>query len=328
MLSAMRLPVRHSTVERPMQESAGIFQFGTAQLMSSVEALTLAGAIASATGAPLGDPEFDVHTWLRERFVALGCPDDNAVPFTGHALQRALYGYKSGQTRKLLMRALDNLTRAVVTIPGFDAQRGVLDPDAVSRRLRLLEGVVEHGFYERFVAARARGEAPNPGDFASLGSQRGDITLVALLPSWSARAVRAGLGAPLNLDAQRELGGVAKRLWVQLDAQPFVGDGGEREVFVLKLDPTAYAAIGFHHRRATDRRRYLAAALARICAADPSYMADQTRVEVHPTRKGLHLLTVTRCTGNSRQQRLRERHLRRARADQQRHPQQEEALLM
>ena len=144
-----------------MQESAGIFQFGTAQLVPSVEALTLAGAIASATGAPLGDPEFDVHTWLREQFVALACPEDNAVPFTGHALQSALYGYKSGQTRKLLIRALDNLTRAFVTIPGFDARRGVLDPDAVSRRLRLLEGVVEHGFYERFAAARARGEPPS-----------------------------------------------------------------------------------------------------------------------------------------------------------------------
>jgi len=307
----MRLPVRQSTVERPMQESAGIFQFGTAQLMPSVEALTLAGAIASATGAPLGDPEFDVHTWLRERFVALGCPEDNAVPFTGHALQSALYGYKSGQTRKLILRALDNLTRAFVTIPGFDARRGVLDPDAVSRRLRLLEGVVEHGFYERFVAARACGKAPSPGDFASLGSQRGDVTLVALLPTWSARALRAGLGAPLDLDAQRELAGVAKRLWVQLDAQPFVGDGNEREVFVLDLDAAAYAAIGFHHRRPTDRRRYLANALARICDVDPTYLAEHTRVETHPTRKGIHLLTVSRCTGSTRQQRLHQRHLRR-----------------
>jgi hypothetical protein len=233
------------------------------------------------------------------------------VPFTGHALQRALYGYKSGQTRKLILRALDNLTRAFVTIPGFDARRGVLDPDAVSRRLRLLEGVVEHGFYERFAVARARGQAPNPGDFASLGAQRGDITLVALLPSWSARALRAGLGAPLDLDAQRELAGVAKRLWVQLDAQPYVSDGREREVFLLELDSTAYAAIGFHHRRPTDRRRYLAAALARICDVDPSYLAEHTRVEPHPTRKGLHLLTVTRCTGSTRQQRLHHRHLSR-----------------
>jgi hypothetical protein len=310
----MHLPVRQSTVERPVQETAGIFQFGTAQLKPSVEALTLAGAIASATGAPLGDPEFDVHTWLRERFVALGCPQDNAVPFTGHALQSALYGYKSGQTRKLLIRALDNLTRAFVTIPGFDARRGVLDPDAVSRQLRLLEGVVEHGFYEIFVAARARGEAPSSGTFASLGSQRGDFTLVALLPNWSARALRAGLGAPLDLDAQRELSGVAKRLWVQLDAQPFVADGDGHEVFVLELDPTAYAAIGFHHRRPTDRKRYLAAALARLCEVDPTYLADHSRVETHPTRNGLHLLTVTRCTGHYRQQRLRERHLCRAAA--------------
>jgi hypothetical protein len=294
-----------------MQDSAGIFQFGTAQLMPSVEALTLAGAIASATGAPLGDPEFDVHTWLRERFVALGCPDDNAVPFTGHALQRALYGYKSGQTRKLILRALDNLTRAFVTIPGFDARRGVLDPDAVSRRLRLLEGVVEHGFYERFAAARARGQAPSPGDFASLAAQRGDVTLVALLPSWSARALRAGLGAPLDLDAQRELAGVAKRLWVQLDAQPFVSIDDGREVLVLELDPAAYAAIGFRHRRPTDRKRYLAAALARICEVDPTYLADDTHVDTHPTRKALHLLTVTRCTGSTRQQRLHQRHLRR-----------------
>jgi hypothetical protein len=305
-----------------MQESAGIFQFGTAQLMPSVEALTLAGAIASATGAPLGDPEFDVHTWLRERFVALGCPEDNAVPFTGHALQSALYGYKSGQTRKLILRALDNLTRAFVTIPGFDARRGVLDPDAVSRRLRLLEGVVEHGFYERFAAARALGQAPRPGDFAHLGSQRGDVTLVALLPTWSARALRLGLGAPLDLDAQRELAGVAKRLWVQLDAQPFTTVASDREVFTIELDTTAYAALGFHHSRPTDRRRYLTAALARICDVDPSYLADHTRVELHPTNRGVHLLTVTRCTGLARQQRLHLRHLRRA-AKRERLPDQE-----
>ncbi len=300
-----------------MQESVGIFQFGTARLVPSVEALTLAGAIASASGAPLGDSEFDVHTWLREQFVALGCPDDDAVPFTGHALQSALYGYKSGKTRKVLIRALDNLTRAVVTIPGFDARRGALDPDAVSRRLRLLEGVVQHGFYERFLAARARGEAPRPGDFASLGSQRGEMTLVALLPSWSARALRAGLGAPLDLDAQRELGGVAKRLWVQLDAQPFVSaDGDERDVFALDLDARAYAALGFHHRRPADRRRYLTAALTRICEVDGTYVAEQTGVEMDSTRKGVHVLTVTRWTGNNRQQRLREQHLRRTRGAQ------------
>jgi hypothetical protein len=308
----MRLPVRQSTVERPMQESAGIFQFGTAQLRPSVEALTLAGAIASATGAPLGDPEFDVHTWLRERFVALGYPQDNAVPFTGHALQSALYGYKSGQTRKLILRALDNLTRAIVTIPGFDARRGVIDPDAVSHRLRLLEGVVEHGFYERFAAARARGETPQPGDFARLASQRGDVTLVALLPNWSAQALRRGLGAPLDLDAQRELAGVAKRLWVQLDAQPFTDAGHDHEIFTLELDATAYAALGLHHSRATDRKRYLTAALKRICDVDPTYLAGHTRVETHPIQKGLHLLTITRCTGSTRQQRLQARHLRRA----------------
>ena len=176
--------------------------------------------------------------------------------------------------------------------------------------LRLLEGVVEHGFYERFAAARARGEPPNPGDFASLGAQRGDTTLVALIPSWSARAIRAGLSAPLDLDAQRELAGVAKRLWVQLDAQPFASVGEDREVFVLELDAGAYAAIGFHHRRPTDRRRYLTAALQRICDVDPTYLAEHSRVETHPTRRGLHLLTVTRCTGATRQQRLQHRHLR------------------
>lgn len=315
----MQLPMRQSTVERPVQASAGIFQFGTGQLKSTVDVVTLAGAIASSQGAPLGDAEFDVHTWLRERFVALGCPDDNAVPFTGYAVQQALYGYKSGATRKVLVRALDHLTRALVTIPGFDAQLGVLDPDSVSRRLRLLEGVVEHGYYKRFVAARERGELPTPGDFASLASQRGDSTLVALLPNWSARALRAGLGAPLDLDAQRELGGVAKRLWVQFGAQPFDSNGnGDLESFTLELDERAYTALGFNHRRPTDRKRYLAAALARICDVDVTYIPDATRVEPHPARRGegIHLLTVTRCTGATRQQRLRERHLRRVAAAQ------------
>ncbi len=72
-----------------------------------------------------------------------------------------------------------------------------------------------------------------------------------------------------------------------------------------------------------DRKRYLAAALARICEVDPTYVAEQTAVETHPTRTGLHVLTAARYTGDTRQAHLRERYLRRAAAGRQRHPNRE-----
>ncbi len=102
-----------------------------------------------------------------------------------------------------------------------------------------------------------------------------------------------------------------------------------------KRCPTVFkkmASRGLRHRwqllqrEAWRRESVERAPLARICEVDLSYVADQTRVETHPTRKPLHLLTVTRCTGSTRQQRLPERHLRRAADSQQRHHSGQEVL--
>lgn len=266
--------------------------------------------MASATGAPLGDREFDVHTWLRQRLVALDLPDDGAVPFTLSGLARDLYGpgTKSGTTRKHLLGALQNLLSAQVTIPGFDAVSGTVDPDKVSHGLRLLDGLVTQGHYDEFRRALERGEQPAPDAFAQLARMRSDATVVAILPRWSTRAIADGLGSPLDLDAQRELGGVAKRVWVQLNGQAFIPDDhGNKERLVLELDVDGYRALGFNHRRAVDRRRYLAQALTRICEVDPTYLPSST-VEPHPDTAGLHVLTVVRCTGARRQSALRLRH--------------------
>ena len=304
-----RYLLTRSMIESPVQHSAGIFQFGTNRLFPSVEALTLAGAMATAHGAPLGDREFDVHTWLRHEFVKLGTPEDNAVPFTGYAVARALYGNQGGKDRKLITHALTNLTRALVTIPGFDASTGEISPDAVSHDLRLLEGVVTRGHYRQFVAALKRGESPTNADFAELTKMRGDATMIAMLPKWSADAIRAGHSRPLDLDAQRELGGVAKRVWVQLDAQTFTEDptNPEHENYVLELDRERYSALGLQHRRPVDRKRYLTKALQRIRTVDPTY--TEATVELHPNRQGTHILNVTRCYGKTRDKRLHQRYL-------------------
>lgn len=302
-------PLRHSTLEQPVQHSAGIFQFGTAQRAPSVEVLTLAGAMASAAGAPLGDREFDVHTWLRQRYVALDLPDDGAVPFTLAGMARGLYGpaTKSGTTRRDLLGALQSLLRTLVTIPGFDARSGTLDPDRVSHGLRLLDGLVTQGHYDQFRRTLNDDGPLTPEALALIGRMRGDAVLVAFLPDWSARAIAEGLRAPLDLDAQRELGGVAKRVWVQLNGQAFTPDEhGNKERLVLELDVDGYRALGFNHRRAVDRRRYLAQAIKRICEVDPTYLPSST-VE-RTVDASCDVLTVVRCTGARRQSALRLRH--------------------
>ena len=297
-------PLKRSYAQRDIAQAAGIFQFGTKRLQENVEVVSMYGVLASVAGAALSDREFDVETWINQRFRDNGCPDDDIVDASGSEIVRDLYGHKSGTRRKQVLQALDRLVEATVTLPGIDPTTGALDPTKVERA-HLIERIVTDADLRRWKAAQIAGE---PITFATVAQMRGNPTLTIQLPRWKAAALRAGHGSTLDRDVQRELGGGAKRVWVQLEAQAYVqlSDPPEHETLSLELDDDTYAAFGMNHGRARDRRRYLDEVLKRISHVDPTYveLTIASAASDSPTSHELHVL---RCTGETRQRKLRVR---------------------
>ncbi len=305
-------PLKRSYAQRDVAQAAGIFQFGTKRLQENIEVVSMYGLLASVAGAALSDREFDVETWINQRFRDTGCPDDDTVRASGSEIVRDLYSHKSGTRRKQVLEALDRLIEATVTLPGIDPTTGEVDPTKVERA-HLIERVVTDADLKRWRTAQAAGK---PVTFAAVGQLRGNPTLTIQLPRWKAAALRAGHGSTLDRDVQRELGGAAKRVWVQLEAQAYVqlDDPPEHETLSLQLDDDTYTAFGMNHGRARDRRRYLGEVLERIGHVDPTYV-ELTIADVPASRSSTsHELHILRCTGETRQWRLR------ARAQEQRQP--------
>jgi hypothetical protein len=297
------LPLRRSYAQREVAHAAGIFQFGTKRLQENIEVISMYGVLASVTGAALSDREFDVETWINQRFRDEACPEDDTVVTSGSEIVRDLYGHKSGTRRRQVLEALDRLVEATATLPGIDPTTGEVDPTRVERA-HLIERIVTDADLKRWKHAQEAGE---PMTFASVARLKGNPTLTIQLPRWKVAALRAGHGKTLDRDVQRELGGGAKRVWVQLEAQAYVQlrDVPEHEVLSLELDDDTYAAFGMNHDRPRDRRRYLTQVLDRIKEVDPTYLEFEiAQISAMPPQHGLHVL---RCTGETRQRRLRER---------------------
>lgn len=296
-------PLKRSYAQRDVAHAAGIFQFGTKRLQDNIEVISMYRVLASVTGAALSDREFDVETWINQRFREAGCPEDDTVTTSGSEIVRDLYSHKSGTRRRQVLEALDRLVEATVTLPGLDPATGEVDATKVERA-HLIERIVTDADLKRWKQAQERGEAIT---FASVARLKGNPTLTIQLPRWKAAALRAGHGKTLDRDVQRELGGGAKRVWVQLEAQAYVqlGDAPDHEVLSLELDDDTYAAFGINHERPRDRRRYLIQVLERIEQVDPTYVElDIAQLSETSASYGLHVL---RCTGETRQRRLRER---------------------
>jgi hypothetical protein len=296
-------PLKRSYAQRDVAHAAGIFQFGTKRLQENIEVISMYRVLASVTGAALSDREFDVETWINQRFRDAQCPADDTVVTSGSEIVRDLYEHKSGTRRRQVLEALDRLVEATVTLPGIDPTTGKIDVTKVERA-HLIERIVTDADLKRWRQAQERGEDIT---FASVARLKGNPTLTIQLPRWKAAALRAGHGKTLDREVQRELGGGAKRVWVQLEAQVYVQlqDTPDHEFLSLELDDETYAAFGMNHERPRDRRRYLTQVLERIRQVDPTYV----ELEIAPLSNTpvCYGLQVLRCTGETRQQRLRER---------------------
>lgn len=287
----MALPQRRTgRIDRDLATQP-FWQLGSQQPARKVKRRDLFGAIATAEGAPLGEPELDALSWVIDEWHEQGSPSDGLVRFTWFALGGDLYGKKtagwspSGRHRALMRQAIDNLMAVVVTLHSVNVHDG--DRQATLRsKVHLIESTAENAEVQRYRTeiehaqidreqgkglSRERRERLDAHG-SPLGRLRAGSMEVTLAP-WLVQQLLTG-AVVFDWRTQRTLSGAAKRLWYQLTAMESEFEPtafpGER---VLMIDLTAdfYAAMNLQAARERDNRAALVAAAQRVVAADPVY---------------------------------------------------------
>lgn len=261
------------------------------QRSAGVHGNDLLGVVARSQGAELGPLELDVLSWLTARWFELGRHPQGFLRCTLYELGFDLYGRKpSGKEVRLLRRAIENLAGALITLGGFNAHTGELKPKLASM-VHLVESAVWGENLEY--------EVPTRGHAAEIGGLRGS-TYEIKLATWLVQQLQSKYVTYLDWRKQRMLDGLAKRLWVYLEAERYklVGDGREQAYIVL--GPKAYTALGVHHGRERDRRSALKRAGTRICEVDDHY--EGVLVERTPVNRAAWRLVVTRVADVERRE--------------------------
>jgi hypothetical protein len=174
---------------------------------------------------------------------------------------------------------------AVVTLSGVDVHSGKLTPSLFSD-VHILRSVVR---------GRPRGES---SDAVVDGGQREDTAEVRL-EDWIVAQLLGDVSVVLNWQIQRELTGVAKRLWSYLAAREGDFDAtrwpGERRLDVRLDDNAAFEALGITTKQPRNARLRLARAGARVVEADPRFVEITVeRVDERPRPARYELRAVRR----------------------------------
>lgn len=253
---------------------APLWQLGHTAQRNRLERIDLAGAIAAVERGKLGELEFDVLAWLGEQWWAQGSPADGVVRFTWYRLGRDLFGSEpDGTNRRRVREAIGNLMGAVVTLSGIDVHTGKLTPSLFSD-VHILRSVVR---------GRRGGVG---GDAAADGGQREDTAEVRL-EDWIVAQLLGDVSVVLDWQIQRELTGVAKRLWSYLAAREGDFDvtsfDGVRRLVVRLDGASAFEALGITTKQARNARLSLARAGVRVKEADPRFVRISVdRVDERP----------------------------------------------
>jgi len=185
----------------------------------------------------------------------------DAISFTLYKLGQALYGHApSGEERRLLRESISRLFDVHISAYGADARR-----DGQPVRMIARDGRV---FTQQETLWDDR-----PSD-SEVAARRGDSYRVWLGP-WLVEQLRSGNVTYLHFPTMRGLAGLALRLWVFLQAEPFVDDdaGLERIAAAPVLCDELYATLGMNFARPTDARKALRHAAQRIQTVDTRYDA-------------------------------------------------------
>lgn len=186
----------------------------------------------------------------------------DSIAFTLYKLGQAIYGHApSGEERRLLRESITRLFKVEINAHGADARRPGQPVRMIARDGRL--------FTER---ETLWDDAPTASQIAA---RRGDSYRVWLGP-WLVEQLRSGNVTYLHFPTMRGLAGLALRLWVFLQAEPFVIDddvGTEQIAAAPVLGDELYATLGMNFARPTDARKALRHAAQRIQTVDTRYDA-------------------------------------------------------
>jgi hypothetical protein len=304
-------PLRRSFLEERFgTAAAGLVQFNSKDLVDRVSASTLAGAVISAADAPIGTLEFDALTVLSLRFGDVGDKNTNSVTCSLGSLLSMLGITLGTWQRRDLAIALKRLYDVSLELPEYDDdgnETGVrarrlfteLAIFADSAVLRDLDAPRHRRSTEVTIAGEQALRGSRFVQIAEADNARVEITLAP----WFAEAVLERSGKVLDLETQRALDGVAKRVWVALNMLAYVQHKTlEVETHCREVDDRFLGMLRLKAQRPTDNRKTLTKALKKVLARDPTYR----RAEI--VRRGSrYLLEIERSTGTVRQELLRDR---------------------
>ena len=249
-------------------------------------------------------PDLDVFAWICERWVVDGCSGDRKVWFTLRDIATDLYGSDphskpGGKESRLIQNAFTRLMTIVVTIEDYDGFEGRYVPGVVTQ---------DH-VIDRVTTARGKWTR----DPRKLGAMR-DRTVKIKLPRWLCDELVAGNVTYLDYKRLRQLDGLAKRLWVYLQAENYSDAGNGASVNAIGLGNPALRSLGLGHyaltpeqepdkrKRADARynaRRKLKHAAERVMKVDPRYSLKVARLG-----RGSFQLRVNRLSHERLQQEL------------------------
>lgn len=245
---------------------------------------------------PLRMFDLDTMAWLVQRWRerrADGATGDT-VPFTLYEMGQDFYLRKpAGKERRTLRESLVRLKTTTVTLVGYDAIRRQADEQICG-----LANFLDALQWRRELNGRAH--TYDPRDTGAVRANAFEVKIAG----WLIAQLQAENITYLDWRVLRELDGMAKRLWVYLEAQRFsrVQGIGVAQAQIM-LGEKAYASLGIHERRPYRVRALLTAAGQKICAVDRSY--HQIVVEPSPLNRRVYRVLATRLSKEGRE--LRDR---------------------
>lgn len=243
--------------------------------------------------------DLDMLSWLTQQYRRRK-PENGWLRITRSGAGEALYRRKPhAEERRLIGESLVRLGQCQLYIEGLDVESGEEREDTASM-VHLIDELTDRAIIL---------EANTPAKRASL--LRGN-SFGILLGRWLRDRIDQGRVTWLDWSVQRKLEGLAKRLWVYLEAERLIRDGGvpvglpsDSGVCTIDLpkDPAgkAWVTLGLANNTPTKRRRQLLKeGAARIMAADLSW----ARIEIvkHPSWKGVYQLVAWRVTEQGRRE--------------------------
>lgn len=311
-------PLRRSFLEQRLGNAVGIVQFKPRDFADRVSASTLAGALVSAADAPIGTLEFDTLTILGLGYAEEGDPKRLSLDTHLGSLLRQLGITPGTWQRRDLATALKRLYDVSLELPEYDdegneigvRQRRLFSELAIYANSETLRAVDEGQRRDRLkdkpegteiVQRAGDGRVSRLVKIADADEARAEIVFAP----WFAEAISERRGSILDLDTQRALEGIAKRVWVMFGMLPYVeADDDDYEIHDLEVNQNVFDHLRLKAARPTDNRKSLANALAKILERDPTYR----RLEILEVRRGhKYVLAIERHTGAAKQAALRHR---------------------